>query len=176
MKFFIILSLMLCSLKADVNDCQNYKPVNDITECFNKETFEHHACCGLRITERDMDVKLCMIMDNTNYAKNMYKEIYGQAEGLDFQCPEGEDPIKGTCEEFSGIIIDDPKKCTKLSVKQTKDRKICCGVTAKIIDEDFDKPLYMCLPLSINKKQRDETIEEMNNSLKQDAIYEIYTC
>ena len=32
----------------------------------------------------------------------------------DFQCPEKNIPVRGYCEDFIGIMVDDPKQCIKL--------------------------------------------------------------
>ena len=67
-----------------------------------------------------------------------------------FSMPE---PIKGTYEEFKGIDVDEPKKCTKLRVKATKDRRTCCGLSAKSISDSSHIPMNTCTELSINKNK-----------------------
>ena len=98
----------------------------------------------------------------------------------DFQCPEKNVPVRGYCEDFIGIMVDDPKQCIKLRVKQTKDRKTCCGLkTRTYINEQnivYNKTLYSCRGLSINKKQRDEFIKELDNKYGKYTNIEGYFC
>ena len=79
-------------------------------------------------------------------------------------------------EEFKGIGVDDPKKCTKLKVKYTKDRRTCCGLTMKYRQDYSDIPLYSCVDFSINKKQREASIAEMNNDPRGSTYISDCTC
>ena len=181
MKFLIILSLMICSLKAETDSCSEYKPAKNINECFSKKTYKHHACCGLHISTPYNDYMRCMMVGNTNAEKNYLKQNYelaSQQSGgkYDFQCPAGDEEIKGTCEEFKGIGVDDPKKCTKLKVKYTKDRRTCCGLTMKYRQDSSDIPFYSCVDFSINKKQREASIAEMNNDPRGSTYISDCTC
>ena len=181
MKFLIILSLMLCSIKAGTDSCSEYKPDKNINECFSKKAHKHHACCGLHISSQYYNSMQCVEVGNTNAEKNYLKQNYeslSQQFGskYDFQCPAGDEEIKGACTDFIGILIDDPKKCKKLSVKYTKDRRTCCGLTMKYRQDSSDTPFYSCVDFSINKKQREASIAEMNNDPRGSTYISDCTC
>ena len=116
MKFLIILCLMFCFLKADeLSYCSSYHPVHNIKECFKQKTIGNHAaCCGVRRTFSNIQDSFCKLTSNTKAGKNFIKTAYKFDEKktgakYDIQCPEKNDKIEGTCEEFSGTFVDDPK-------------------------------------------------------------------
>ena len=187
MKLLIILSLIFFSFEEDVS-CHRYTPVNDIKECFSKDTGNKFTtCCGHNTTSEYSSRIQCTDIGNTKATKNFWKEVWelqAKASGgtSDFQCPEKNVQIKGYCENFvgAGILVDDPKQCTKLRMKSTKDRRTCCGLKIRtIINEGgifYNKTLYTCWELSINPKQKEEFINELNNKTDEHSYIEGYVC
>ena len=126
----------------------------------------------------------CEEIGNTKASKEFWKELYElQAKALggtsDFQCPEKNVQVRGSCEDFAGMMVDDPKQCTKLRVKYSKDRKTCCGLKVRISVNErnivYNKTLYSCRELSRNTKQRDEFIKELNK-IDEHGYIEGYVC
>ena len=183
MKSFNIL-LILSLIGIITSDCSSYQPVNDIKECLSQDArHSHYGCCGLSITSfGNYKRNLCLSVPNTKAGKDFYKsaqELSTEQAGskLEMVCPENDDKIKGTCEEFVGIMVNDPKECTKL---KAKGRKSCCGLKARGKYNgqgvSFEKPIYTCLELPPSKQLRDSTIEEMKSKANEYYSIDGYVC
>ena len=49
---------------------------------------------------------------------------------VDIKCSNQEDEIKGACEDFLGVMINDQRKCLKLT--ESNNTKTCCGLNVKM--------------------------------------------
>ena len=180
----LALLIFICEIKTIEYECENYIPKSNIDECLAKETgYPHYGCCGLSITSfGNYKRNLCLSVPNTKAGKDFYKsaqELSTEQAGskLEMVCPENDDKIKGTCEEFVGIMVNDPKECTKL---KAKGRKSCCGLKARGKYNgqgvSFEKPIYTCLELPPSKQLRDSTIEEMKSKANEYYSIDGYVC
>ena len=183
MKSFNIL-LILSLIGIITSECSSFQPVSDIKECLSQDArHSHYGCCALSITSfGNYKRNLCLSVPNTKAGKDFYKsaqELSTEQAGskLEMVCPENDDKIKGTCEEFVGIMVNDPKECTKL---KAKGRKSCCGLKARGKYNgqgvSFEKPIYTCLELPPSKQLRDSTIEEMKSKANEYYSIDGYVC
>ena len=168
MKYFYIL-LILRFIGILSGECGRYKPVSNIKECLIQDPIaSHQGCCGVSI-KGPLNIKrdFCLDVPNTKAGKDFYKKIQQLSakvsnSTLEMICPEQDDKIKGTCQEFTGLMVDDPKECTKL---KAKGRKSCCGLKARGTYNEYgvslDMPLYTCLELPPTKELRESTVEDM---------------
>ena len=97
---------------------------------------------------------------------------------FDYQCPNKEDEIKGTCEEFLGIFVNDKNQCLKLTTP-TKNTT-CCGIEGKYVYNDFNVSVEIsesvCAPLSTNKAEQEAFINEMVKRSEGRMKFVGYTC
>ena len=78
---------------------------------------KHFSCCGLKRIHKDGEIEIeCQAVGNTKASKDNFKltqEIAGEAMGftVEIECPNTIDEIKGTCQEFSEVSIDNQNQC-----------------------------------------------------------------
>ena len=159
-----------------------YKPDKDISECINKSAgWSHFGCCGLNITTPQSHKADCRRVGNTKASRQVFqmeqemvaKKLNGTA---DIKCSNQKDEIKGACEDFVGVMIDDQRKCLKLT--ESNNTKTCCGLNVKM---DMGKqgiilPFNFCLALPIDKKQRDYFIKQIEIQTEGAMKVEDYLC
>ncbi len=184
MKFLLVLSLLILTVGKETNDgdCSSYRPVSDIKECFDKQTGKKHfSCCGLNIKKPDSSQLSCRSFPSTKASREFYrialaKNIESQGGTLDVQCPNGEDEIQGTCEDWSEIMVNNQKDCLKLSESETNNT--CCGLkTMQTYSKQGDKlPANICYGLPINKNERDKAVKKFENETEGHIKVENYYC
>ena len=156
----LLLLIFICEIKAIEYECENYSPKNNITECLTKETgYPHYGCCGLNITTENGTNLTCTPIPKTRASRNNIKSaLETEAKHynalVDLQCTNDEDEIKGTCDEFQLVMVNEQTQCFKLS--EADNEKKCCGIKiTQIYDEQDDKISgYLCMGLPIDEKER----------------------
>ena len=183
--FIFVLLIIACEIKTDDHVCENHKVSSDIRECLGKSTgYPHYTCCGIHIkTENGTTNLTCAPLPNTKSAKSLSKEvlekeaIHYNATLVDFQCPEQEDTIQGTCEEFLSVMVNDHNECLKLT--ETDKNKTCCGLklTQKYNDQGDKISANLCFGLPIDKNQREGYLKRLKEEAEGEggSIYD-YKC
>ena len=178
----IALLIIFCEIKAQDDECFKYEPVSNIGECIGKQTGRpHYGCCGLNITTPKKYNSMCIPVGNTRASRDVFKiaqEIAAKRLNgtLDFKCSNQEDEIKGNCDDFLGVMVNDKKDCLKLT--ELNNTKVCCGLKANIdISEQGSLiPTNICLGLPKDKNQRDEYIKQLENGTEGMMKIDEYTC
>ena len=91
-------------------------------------------------------------------------------------CPSQEDEIKGTCQEFLSIMVNDQKDC--LNLTQSDKEKGCCGlkVKQKISEAGDEFAANLCYELPNDKTKREEEIKKMDDQTQGKVKIENYLC
>ena len=176
--FIIILSICIFRIGSNEESCHSFQP-KAISECISKETGQSHfGCCGLNV----INEPICVPFGNTKASRDVLEkmsEVFKEQHvSFDYQCPNKDDEIKGTCEEFLGVFVNDKNQCLKLTtpLKNTT----CCGIKGKFAYNDygvkFEIPQTICVPLSINKAEQEAFINEMIKRSEGRMKFEEYTC
>ena len=175
--FVIIVSICIFLIKAD-NVCGSTEP-KSMSECIARESGNPHlGCCGINIGGENS----CMPFGNTEASRAVLNKISRVMKenkvDFDYQCPNKDDEIKGKCEEFFGVFVNNPNDCLKLAT--LSNNTSCCGLRGKFVYNDYNVivviPQTVCLPLSTNKAEREETIQEMIKRAEGRMKFDDYTC
>ena len=153
-----------CDCKKEFIDyCYNYK-VNNIDECLSKDAIhKHFSCCGRELTYQNGTTSIdCVGIGNTKSHRNLFNQImkvYSEYEGFTYKtkCPDVIDDIKGTCQEFENVYVDNQDVCYKLPMNESD--KSCCGLKLDITVPKKDKTqttisLTECGPFSKDEKKK----------------------
>lgn len=108
----LIFSILFCHYNALTDHCASYE-VKDIKECLSKDSqLKHFSCCGLKkIYKSGRTDAVCQAVGNTKSSRDNFKSSQEIArKGFDFtietECPTNIDEIKGSCQEFKDVNID----------------------------------------------------------------------
>jgi len=182
MKSLLIIALLffVSEIKAINDECTG--TVSDINQCIGKPTGRAHmGCCGLSTITKDSTTNICFAIGNTKAARETFKTLY-EEEAKKFNatvnmvCPTQEDEIKGTCQEFLSIMVNDQKDCLKLT--QSDKEKGCCGlkVKQKISEAGDEFAANLCYELPNDKTKREEEIKKMDDQTQGKVKIENYLC
>lgn len=180
---YIILTILISlssSIKENKELCEDYIVNNDLKECFDNIVPEHHFCCGLNISfSSNQSLISCENIIASNISINLFKEhlIEEFNNSFEFICPEKEEEINGTCEEFINFPVEDGNKC--LSLIGEKD-KTCCSVKyqmAQKIEEFPFPPNYTeCISLPNDKSKNEEEIKNMKDRFNFEGLELVIKC
>lgn len=169
----LVFSLFSCHYNELTDHCLNYM-VKEPNECLKKDSkIKHISCCGLKKIYKNGDVKIeCHAVGNTKASKDNFKlitqEIASKSDyTVEIECPATIDEIKGTCQEFSEISIDNQNQCFGLSVNNTE--KSCCGFKADIVNPGGISATLseiQCYELSKDAKKRQEETKKIEEEKK----------
>ena len=162
----LVFSLLFChykSLTPLVDKCANYVVKENINECLNQDSEnKHFSCCGYKLGN-EMN---CEMVGKTKASRDIFKKTREIMGTTDIACPEIIDEIKGTCEEFSEVYVDDQNQCYGLTPKDDKETS-CCGLKIDAINP-FGTTGTMteiqCYELSKDENKRKEEIEQIMKS------------
>jgi len=179
MKSLLIITLLffVSEIKAIDDQC-TFASISDINECLEKPTGKaHYGCCGLSMKRENFTNKHCFAVGNTKAAREAFKKEHEEPNStVNIVCPPQEDEIKGTCEEFLSILVNEQKDCIKLT--QSDKEKSCCGL--RIIDksggEDEQMIRNMCYELSKDKTKKEEEIKKIEDETEGKVKIENYLC
>ena len=182
MKSLLIIALLffVSEIKAINDECTG--TVSDINQCIGKPTGRAHmGCCGLSMIAKDSTTNICFAIGNTKAARETFKTLYEEQAKkfnatVNMVCPTQEDEIKGTCQEFQSILVNDQKDCIKLT--QSDKEKSCCGLRVKQnATEQFDEfGGNLCYELPNDKTKREEEIKKMEDQTQGKVKIENYLC
>lgn len=176
--FVIIVSICIFLIKAQDDQCSSFQP-KSVSECIDKQTgYPHFGCCGINI----INEYSCLPFGNTEASRAVLDKISGVMKEkqvvFDYKCPNKNDEIKGTCDEFFGVFVSNQNDCLKLTTPSKNTS--CCGLRGKFVYNDynvtFEIPQTICLPLSTDKAQREEYINDLINRTEGRMKFEGYTC
>ena len=150
-----------------------------MSECTTRDSGSpHFGCCGINIGDENS----CMPFGNTEASRAVLNKISRVMKenkvDFDYQCPNKDDEIKGKCEEFFGVFVNNPNDCLKLTTPSKNTS--CCGLRGKFVYNDYNVivviPQTVCLPLSSDKAEREEFIQKLMNQSEGRMKFDDYTC
>ena len=103
------------------------------------------------------------MVGKTKAARDIFKktrEIMGTNE---IECPELTDEIKGTCQEFSQVYVDEQNQCYGLTPKDDKETS-CCGLKIDAVNPFGiigTLTEIQCYEQSKDENKRKEEIEQI---------------
>ena len=177
--FVLILSQLLSKQDTDMY-CGDYKKIDDLKECFNKNIDQHHICCGIYLTFSDGTSQIsCKDLPASNISIDLFREQLTKEfnNNFEFACPEFEEKINGTCSEYNNFPVEDGNKCLSLIGENDK---TCCSLKyemkEKIEEFPFPPNYTECIPLSNSKSKLDEEIKKINNSFNIEGLELVINC
>ena len=185
LKYLLVLIFVNQIKTIDENTCENYWPLENLSECFNKTVEDkRYFCCGLNITySSGFSRSICEIIPGNKYSMDIYKDIKERQydANIDIVCPEEEVEVKGYCSDFLGFYVDNPNKCTNLAVDGERKRfATCCAIKYKLDQKNDEYPfpinVNMCIYLPKSKELRKATIEELTKQYNISGLEIIATC
>ena len=182
MKSLLIITLLFFVSEIKAIDDQCTGTISDINQCIGKPTGQaHYACCGLSMTTQSATQNLCISIPNTKAAWEISKKQFEEQAKktnatVNMVFPSQEDEIKGTCEEFKTIMVNDQKDCIKLT--QSDKEKGCCGLKVKQKTSEAGDELIsnLCYELPNDKTKREEEIKKMEDQTQGKMKIENYLC
>ena len=161
-----------CDCKEEFIDyCYYYKVKNNINECLSQDSrHKHFSCCGGKFTYPNGTTTMnCVAIGNTKSHRNLFNEMMklsAENDGATYEtaCPDIIDEIKGTCQEYDGVGVDNQGQCLGLSVNEND--KSCCGLKIDVSVPKKDKSVSTvsmngCVGLSKNLTKRSEEMEKL---------------
>ena len=177
--FAIILSQFISIQDTDIY-CEDYKNINDLNECFNKITDQHHICCGYNISFSDTKSLIsCKDLLASNISIDLFREHLKEEfnNSFEFICPKFEEKINGTCSEYNNFPVEDGNKCLSL-IGETD--KTCCSLKyqmkEKIEEFPFPPNYTECISLPNSKSKMDEEIKNINDSFNFEGLELVIKC
>ena len=153
-----------------VDYCYYYKVKNNINECLSQDSrHKHFSCCGAKFTYPNGTTTMnCVAIGNTKSHRNLFNEMMklsAENDGATYEtaCPDIIDEIKGTCQEYDGVGVDNQGQCLGLSVNDND--KSCCGLKIDLSVPKKDKSVSTvsmtgCVGFSKNLTKRNEEVEK----------------
>ena len=156
-------------------------------ECLGKETDRaHFGCCGISLTQADSNThEACISVPNTQAGKGLFSEIEkivgkDSEAKFEFKCPEANDKIEGTCQDFKEVLVNDVKECLNLTQKEGVKDHSCCGVKAKL---EFNQkgisaslPINFWTPIPTNETDKEALVKKLLNETGGYMTFESLEC
>ena len=182
MKSLLIITLLFFISEIKAIDAQCFGTISDINECIKKPTgMAHYGCCGVSTTRQSSTQNVCTSIPNTKAHREAFKKQFEEDAKrtnatIEMICPSQEDEIKGTCEEFKSIMVNEQKDCIKLT--QFDKEKGCCGlkIRQKTSEEGKDLISNLCFELPNDKTKREEEIKKMEDETQGRMKVDDYLC